>query len=632
MRARNLGSQVFVLAAALLSFAAAAAPGVPVRSGAGDVPDYLTVGVIDTLLDEEPLQTIRQGFMDALGVDWESLQMVPLLEADAVAGIERLKPDFVLGPADMDLQFRAAGSPAPFRVVTRKTRLAADASRSTGSLLVVRADRKDLNDLADLRGKRVAATLPSSLPGWLALQGEVQLATSQPPDAFWGKTLFLNMPFPDALSVLFAGNADAAILPTCYWEQLLKTQEVDTARLRPVHEKTDDALGCRRSTDLFPDISVWAFPWTHEKTVRALAIGLLTRQADAAGYEWLSFVPHGSVEELYRALQIGPYAYLRDTSLAGFYRRHSLWIQAAFGLILILILYEIRLQRLVRRRTGELSDALARQVELERESRLDRKRMGALERRTVVSQMSAMIAHEIRSPVGAISNFKAILDFVLPESVRTQDTVKTALEGIGTEAERITGIVSRVRNYAKSRQSAHSVCSLTQIAANAVRSLEHSFEHPVAVCRMLPGAAWVNGDPLELELMLFNLLKNAAEVTSKNAPLKKNAPAITLRIAPAGDGSQWQIEVSDAGPKVSDEAFAHLTDLLDSVKHEGLGLGLSIVRGIADSHGAALHFERRAAGGLTVRVTLDAADAPASVHPAAPERHSETQTKDFHHD
>ena len=54
------------------------------------------------------------------------------------------------------------------------------------------------------------------------------------------------------------------------------------------------------------------------------------------------------------------------------------------------------------------------------------------------------------------------------------------------------------------------------------------------------------------------------------------------------------------------------------MKPEGLGLGLSIVRGIADSHGATLTFERRPSGGLTVRFVTDAAP-----EDAAPEKQQE---------
>ena len=111
--------------------------------------------------------------------------------------------------------------------------------------------------------------------------------------------------------------------------------EADTAALRVVGEKTDAALFCRRSTALYPDISLWAFEWTEEKRVRAVTVGLLTsqNQTDIGGYEWLSFVPHTAVEALYRSLEIGPYAYLKDTSLAGLYRRYSTYVWTA-GLIL----------------------------------------------------------------------------------------------------------------------------------------------------------------------------------------------------------------------------------------------------------------------------------------------------------
>ena len=72
----------------------------------------------------------------------------------------------------------------------------------------------------------------------------------------------------------------------------------------------------------------------------------------------------------------------------------------------------------MRRRTAQLSEALKRRDTVEEEERLDRERLGSLERRNIVSQMSAMIAHEVKTPVGAICNFRAILGFVLPADVK----------------------------------------------------------------------------------------------------------------------------------------------------------------------------------------------------------------------
>jgi two-component system, LuxR family, sensor histidine kinase TtrS len=75
------------------------------------------------------------------------------------------------------------------------------------------------------------------------------------------------------------------------------------------------------------------------------------------------------------------------------------------------------------------------------------------------------------------------------------------------------------------------------------------------------------------------------------------------------------LEVSDNGPALSEGEAKRLGESMESVKPEGLGLGLSIVRGIVDSHGASLSFLSGKKGGVTVRVVFDEAAAPA----AAPE-------------
>ncbi len=561
-------------------------------------PETITVGVVDTLSEEEGLAVIREKLQAGLdGRRW-SVRVVSVLSADETEGIDRLRPDFVLAAADLDQQFRAAEKPAPYRIATRKSNLAADAARSAGALLVVRRDRADLQTLQDLKGKTVAAGLPTSLTGWLALEAETKpLAGSR--GRFWSEAHFLSSPFPDVLSALLSGHVDAAVLPTCFFERMARDGAADVANLRVVNEKTDEeALACRRSTALYPDVSMWGFEWTHEERVRALTVGLLSQPSGSEGYEWLSFVPHTSVESLYKTLEIGPYAYLRDTSLRGLYSRYQGYVHAAIVFLLLLIAYEVRLQRLVKLRTAELCDALIEQRRIEADARRDRDRLGSLEKRNIVSQMSAMIAHEVKSPVAAIGNFKAILDYVLPEAVLNDKTVQTALAGIETEAERIAGIVNRVRNYAKSRQTAHVPCDLTEIVRRAVKSLKSSSAGAVPVTTDLPAAAPVLGDALELELLVFNLMKNACEAL---ASVKHPQIRVTL----SEREERRELCVEDNGPVMDDAAFRHLQDLMSSVKPEGLGLGLSIVRGIADSHGAGLFFDRNPDGGLTVRLVID---------------------------
>lgn len=109
----------------------------------------------------------------------------------------------------------------------------------------------------------------------------------------------------------------------------------------------------------------------------------------------------------------------------------------------------------------------------------------------------------------------------------------------------------------------------------------------------------MRGQPLELELLMINLLKNAC-----SAVQKEKKPNVQFQISEA-DAQHWAVRVTDNGPALSDSGFERLTTLGDSVKPEGLGMGLSLVRGIADSHGATLKFFRIQPNGIQAEFIID---------------------------
>ena len=115
----------------------------------------------------------------------------------------------------------------------------------------------------------------------------------------------------------------------------------------------------------------------------------------------------------------------------------------------------------------------------------------------------------------------------------------------------------------------------------------------------MPPQAKVVGDPLELELLIINLLKNACSAVEKQPK-----PKVDLKIESLDD-KHWCLSVSDNGPTLDDKSFARLKTLGDSIKPEGMGIGLSIVRGIADKHGAELEFIRLPKGGICSRAVID---------------------------
>ena len=71
------------------------------------------------------------------------------------------------------------------------------------------------------------------------------------------------------------------------------------------------------------------------------------------------------------------------------------------------------------------------------------------------------------------------------------------------------------------------------------------------------------------------------------------------------EGNKWLLKISNKGKFLTDSEFERLSSISESVKPEGLGLGLAIVREIADYHSATLNFEKRPGGGVTAYLLIE---------------------------
>ncbi len=136
-------------------------------------------------------------------------------------------------------------------------------------------------------------------------------------------------------------------------------------------------------------------------------------------------------------------------------------------------------------------------------------------------------------------------------------------------------------------------------------------ERPVEV-DLPPLPVWVDGDPVRLAQVLCNLLSNAAKFTAADG-------AIRLRITTL---DRWtEITVADSGAGISSELLPHVFDLFvqgqQSIDRNtgGLGLGLAIVRMLAQMHGGTVSVSSAGAGRgsiFVVRLPLADAAAPAA--------------------
>lgn len=545
------------------------------------------------------------------------LAIISLSPITLAKDIRRERPDFFLVPSSTFTEIFDEIGAQPIAV--RKSAFAEKPASSVGAAFVVRSDRKDLSSAASLRGRRAAATLPNSLDGWLAARLELRRLGYQD-DRFFGSVHFLTYPFPDVLSGVLSGAYDVGIVPACLLEQAQSSGLLEPGVLRVIEREggEDDGshLACRHSTALYPDVVVGALPWTSAEFARDMTVALLTAPADPSptGYSWQITADFHAVRSLYEALHLGPWAYLDSWTPSALWRRFGWYAAALLAAALLLIFNERRLRSLVRRRTAELERSMAREKTLETAERNAREALAEAERTGAVSELCAMIAHELKQPINAAVNYMAILkaklEPVASGAAAPDPFIAQSLAGADAQVRRIAAIIDKVRGYARKEARAPAPVDLSGCAQRAAAHLART--PGPALRRHLTPKAYVLGDALELELLVLNLLKNAREAAD-GAPDGFADVAVT---APA-DGDWVVLTVTDNGPPISDEKFERLVSLSESIrsdKADGLGLGLRIVRNIVDEHGASLKIERMARG-LRIIVRFERCPEPLSDAP-----------------
>lgn len=259
-------------------------------------------------------------------------------------------------------------------------------------------------------------------------------------------------------------------------------------------------------------------------------------------------------------------------------REHAAWVILAAAILIGMIWHSVAAERLVRRRSAELMETVKRQQASERQ-------FEALERMTAVSQMSNIVAHELRRRIA--------------NGTLTADSLEFALGRILAENERASDIVEHVRDYARKRRRQITPVDLTQMSAKVVSSMRASNAR-VSFESEVPAGLFVEGDSLEIELVLRNLVKNAGE----SAAQADGVPRVVL----AGEriGDEVVITVTDNGPvRTKAEIDAFLVPLR-SEKSGGLGLGLAIVRRIIEAYGGTIVFDVVEPQGVRVEARLPA--------------------------
>jgi PAS domain S-box-containing protein len=223
----------------------------------------------------------------------------------------------------------------------------------------------------------------------------------------------------------------------------------------------------------------------------------------------------------------------------------------------------------------------------EAQAALQNERAQTASRLITMGEMASSVAHELNQPLTAISNYCNGMISRLSEQRISNEDLLGALEKTSRQAQRAGQIIQRIRAFVKRSEPNPTPSDVAQMVSNAIELADIELRRQQVrlspyVAARLPS---LMVDPILIEQVLINLLKNAGEAIAQAGRLPGER-YIELRVGPRRLENQEVVEfaVRDSGNGVPDEMIERIYEAFYSTKSEGMGIGLKLCRSIVESH------------------------------------------------
>jgi PAS domain S-box-containing protein len=231
----------------------------------------------------------------------------------------------------------------------------------------------------------------------------------------------------------------------------------------------------------------------------------------------------------------------------------------------------------------------------EEQAALQAERAQSASRLITMGEMASSVAHELNQPLTAISNYcKGMVSRIERGNIDTGDLVG-ALEKTARQAQRAGQIIHRIRSFVKRSEPNRSPSEVSTLVNNAMELADIELRrHHVRLSHYIaPGLPKLMVDPILIEQVLINLLKNSAE-SIEQARRPNARRRVELRVTrqdTTGQDVFVEFAVLDSGRGLSPENSKRLFEAFYSTKPEGMGIGLKLCRSIIESHEGRLEAE-----------------------------------------
>ncbi len=275
------------------------------------------------------------------------------------------------------------------------------------------------------------------------------------------------------------------------------------------------------------------------------------------------------------------------------------------------MIFEAPLINALGEQTGWMGAVLdvSEQRRVEEVSRASQERLQATARLATVGEMASLLSHELNQPLAAISSYATGSMNLLQDAALTDpqlaDTLSSAIQRIGQQAERAGKVIKSVHDFVRRRDQAREAVTpralLDDVMPLVILQARKLGVRVVVNCPTdLPA---VLCDRTMVEQVLLNLARNGMQAMGEDTPHK----VLTLAVRPAASNatSRWlQFLVADLGQGIADGVAEKLFTPFFTTKQEGMGLGLSLCRTVVEQHGGFLRHQPNIPRGTVFSFTL----------------------------
>ena len=239
-------------------------------------------------------------------------------------------------------------------------------------------------------------------------------------------------------------------------------------------------------------------------------------------------------------------------------------------------------------------EARQHQIELAHVSRL-----------STMGEMASGIAHELNQPLSAISNYtRGSIRMLQSEKEGIREQLIEVMERVASQAERAGEIIRQLRRFIRKEEPERKWVDLNRLIRELVAFLQPELRKAGVQLRLqlFEGLPQLWAHDIQLEQVLLNLTRNAIEAM-QDVPADQRRLLVRTSV---GDGGV-ELVVEDSGHGISEALREKIFEPFVTTKEQGMGLGLSISRGIIEAHGGKLLLDQASGRGTRLRIILPTA-------------------------